>query len=52
MPPMVMAVVPRPDVEVNPRAVVPAIPVSWAVPMAAMSVAPVPDLLNVAALGG
>lgn len=58
MPPMVMmppvaVTVARPEVEMEPWAVVvPAIPVSWAMPMAAMPVAPVPDLLNVRTLGG
>ena len=55
MPPMMMmaVTVPRPEVEVEPWAVViPVIPVSWAMPMAAMPVAPVPDLLNVRAFGG
>jgi hypothetical protein len=44
---------PRPEVEVQPWAVVvPVIPVPWAVPMAAMPVAPVPHLLNVSTLAG
>jgi hypothetical protein len=47
-----MMMPPRPGVEANVWAVVPAIPMRWAVPMAAMPVAPVPHLLNVGALAG
>ena len=48
-----MMMMPRPEVEVKPWAVVVrAMPVPWAVPMTAVPVAPVPDLLNVHTLAG
>jgi hypothetical protein len=50
MPIVPMMVAPRPEVEVNARAVVVVVPVAWAVPMATMPVAPVAHLLDLRAI--
>ena len=46
---MSMIVAPRPQVEVNARAVVAVVPVAWTAPMAAVPIAPVAHLLDLRA---